>query len=137
MLWRQRRSRLFQRRRHAEVVRLESLRDRLFLVFGPLAKHRIEPQPQEGGNHGENDDFDPLYFPACVTVWSGPIQCPPLHYLGVTSNSSTSKAFCRNIAAYTRFKTLLPDPPRGARTRGVTGTRCSGTFAVVESPNIQ
>src|SRR3546814_14960134 len=43
MLWRQRRNRLYQLRRHAEVVRLESLLDTLLLVSGPLATPRIEP----------------------------------------------------------------------------------------------
>ena len=31
---------------------------RLLLVAGPLAEHGIEPQPDEEGDHGQEDDLD-------------------------------------------------------------------------------
>jgi hypothetical protein len=37
---------------------VEAALDRLFLMLGTAAEHRIEPQPEEGCDHGQNDDFD-------------------------------------------------------------------------------
>src|SRR5690606_16664173 len=40
------------------VTALESSRHRFFLVLRAAAEHRIEPEAEEGRDHGENDDFD-------------------------------------------------------------------------------
>ena len=45
------------------VVRIEALRHRLFLVLRPATEHRIEPQAQKGGDHGEENDFKHWTFP--------------------------------------------------------------------------
>ena len=49
----------------------------LFLVFGALAQHRIESQPQEGRNHGKNDNFDNhLIYPVFWQANNSPIYAP-------------------------------------------------------------
>ena len=39
------------------IAAVEAVRHDLFLMLGPAAEHRIEPQPQKGGDHGEDDDL--------------------------------------------------------------------------------
>ena len=39
------------------VSGIEALGDRFLLMLGSATEHRIQPKPQECGDHGENDDF--------------------------------------------------------------------------------
>ena len=53
---------------------LESLGCVLLLMLGPAAQHRIEAQPEKGGDGGEDDDFQNHY--ACTCGFA----CAPYHH---------------------------------------------------------
>src|SRR3546814_6725309 len=86
-------------------------------MLGPLAKHRIKPQPQKGGNHGENYDFDHLLLSG---VRDGALMAIPMPF----------PALLRPELQFDNLYRMLLTPV-SAPVAGPRCWPCCGTRAVV------